>query len=1435
MAAAAPSQVLDFEALLSRDYRPARVSRLVINDLYQKQPTKGSAATSQSSWNTNNRKESEEDVRRKRADEETSRLVMSLVSQTPAFMRHLPLDEQLKLQKQSSSLLSKTKNNKTNNSFASDPRNIPQEFHLVNLMDWEKQIDWDGSLSANMKASDPLELIQRPRNPHLDNLTFDDCFSADPSVLLEKARKAPLILELSVAGQSVANHVYQNSALSAQRPLLASQTDEYQNRLDRDWSGHMGITSTAELSSATKVKSSSLHGNKEQMEAQIAERQKKRAEMAIDKTNRVTQAMATVAAMGGGRGRTITSSLMGPGGTERTGRPSRLMGSASHEAEYVEQLDLVTSHTLSRDLSKVMLRQFHRPKLPFRLVRPDMIWQFQIRYKPTSKKGTDESKSSYQSITMGTHPGALSKSKIRTESDLSPTEGNLILIEYSEERPPIFLTKGMASKIVNYYRGDKTHCPVSAGGGDRPARRKRDGETKDAAQGGKDRLPRLEGPNRKTSILDWVGKLPKRSQRDRSEQEAIDILPEGVTEILHPKQHGPFLGDIEEGATVTGMITNLFVAPMFRHEPESSDFLMILNKMNNNAASGERDVMGVVLRDFPTSCFTVGQTEPRARVHAPNSQGERNFLGPWISYQIARALTRSQANGGGLSFEELHHSVLPNLEIPANTLRQRLKQVAEFDKNTQIWTTKPIGCDDYQGLEAFGNEIPPEGEACFDSARAASRRLSDLGLNQLISGTHTVASVGLTFVYLVSQLNTIRELTRKTKKLAELSRSNKSIQPAQLALYEKAASELESLQKSLRQKHEIAKFIYEELQLTPWHLTGEFIEVHKKGDGTGMMKLTGLGDPSGQGEGFSFLREVDSKPVKSIGANNDALSEQVKKITGTDCDLRKLTMKQMAALLRHYGMDDKYINTLKRWDRVHVIRDLSTKFASDGVGDGLERFARGEKLKLSEQKQMYHDRIQVIWKRQLAALSMDTSDKAGGAPGPDGMITAEANADDATALQGAQLKSTQRSEKDEESSDSDSDDDDDLAAALEEEMIHRAETNELVAAHGTGGKDVYRDLNRAAQDKDLTTDAREFAALKRQREEDRQTQEGLQAMGLKSDATASGVGRQVIRKRVTKTHPDGRQTITFKFIVQPNEVGRVIAHLQSMPKPRVGPLDEAKLEQGSDEKPPGHAMFQDEDDFEYSSKGRMISNRRRVPGKKKEGQANPRGRVLQLGKLKTKVSTEERMRKRQREEDEMEVYSVSVKRKGTSNRRERGSIRDRRPHVIFAERLESIRASLESRPMVGPFLKPVNRKLIPNYYEAISHPIDLSTIRDKINRYEYRTADGLVKDFELMKDNAAKFNGPADVIAVEAAAIFEFVRDQIESQRAELSELEEAVKEQMEGKPKKKRKKNEDKKSKASYGNAARVSGFDVMLGDVSHFHGGDSDSDESFSGAFNA
>jgi transcription initiation factor TFIID subunit 1 len=343
-------------------------------------------------------------------------------------------------------------------------------------------------------------------------------------------------------------------------------------------------------------------------------------------------------------------------------------------------------------------------------------------------------------------------------------------------------------------------------------------------------------------------------------------------------------------------------------------------------------------------------------------------------------------------------------------------------------------------------------------------------------------------------------------------------------------------------------------------------------------------------------------------------------------------MKQMGRILKSYGMTDKQIQTLKRWDRVHVIRDLSTKAASDGIGDGLERFARGEKMKLSEQKQMYRERINLIWKRENAVLSSENGDGRGGDAAP----SDPTEADDSAARAAAQKKKEEEAKED---SDSESDDDD-FAADLEEEMMDRTETNQLVAGQ-TGGNTSLGQLRNATQDSDLTNDARQLAALKRQREEERAAQEGLSAL-TPAERTAMevpNVNRKIIRQRIMKTYPDGRQTIIFKFITQPQEVTKIMQRLTRAEEDRDNPSTRRNYKRPDylpdNEKPIGHAMFEDEDDFDFTSRGRSAQKkkgRRAASGSR----STSRKRGLQLGKLKTKVSKEQRVKKRKREEDEME-------------------------------------------------------------------------------------------------------------------------------------------------------------------------------------------------------
>ena len=40
----------------------------------------------------------------------------------------------------------------------------------------------------------------------------------------------------------------------------------------------------------------------------------------------------------------------------------------------------------------------------------------------------------------------------------------------------------------------------------------------------------------------------------------------------------------------------------------------------------------------------------------------------------------------------------------------------------------------------------------------------------------------------------------------------------------------------------------------PWNTTEAFVKSHLERDGNGRMELQGIGDPSGRGEGYSFVR-----------------------------------------------------------------------------------------------------------------------------------------------------------------------------------------------------------------------------------------------------------------------------------------------------------------------------------------------------------------------------------------------------------------------------------------------------------------------------------------------------------------------------------------------------------------------------------------------------
>lgn len=66
--------------------------------------------------------------------------------------------------------------------------------------------------------------------------------------------------------------------------------------------------------------------------------------------------------------------------------------------------------------------------------------------------------------------------------------------------------------------------------------------------------------------------------------------------------------------------------------------------------------------------------------------------------------------------------------------------------------------------------------------------------------------------------------------------------------------------------------------------------------------------------------------------------------------------------------------------------------------------------------------------------------------------------------------------------------------------------------------------------------------------------------------------------------------------------------------------------------------------------------------------------------------------------------------------------------------------ALEAKDTSEIFREPVNTEEVPDYLDIVKHPMDLSTMREKLQRAEYSTLEQMEADFDLMIQNCLAYN-----------------------------------------------------------------------------------------------
>ncbi|BGP15944.1 hypothetical protein JCM10213_003625 [Rhodosporidiobolus nylandii] len=96
-------------------------------------------------------------------------------------------------------------------------------------------------------------------------------------------------------------------------------------------------------------------------------------------------------------------------------------------------------------------------------------------------------------------------------------------------------------------------------------------------------------------------------------------------------------------------------------------------------------------------------------------------------------------------------------------------------------------------------------------------------------------------------------------------------------------------------------------------------------------------------------------------------------------------------------------------------------------------------------------------------------------------------------------------------------------------------------------------------------------------------------------------------------------------------------------------------------------------------------------------------------------------------------------------------------------RMREVLAEAKALDKQHYFLRPVDRVSVPDYYDVIKHPMDWSTMADKLDRHEYASAEDFVGDVNLVLNNARRYNKPYSPVHKAALRVLEQVSSSLDA------------------------------------------------------------------------
>ncbi|XP_076774484.1 transcription initiation factor TFIID subunit 1 isoform X6 [Arvicanthis niloticus] len=716
--------------------------------------------------------------------------------------------------------------------------------------------------------------------------------------------------------------------------------------------------------------------------------------------------------------------------------------------------------------------------------------------------------------------------------------------------------------------------------------------------------------------------------------------------------------------------------------------------------------------------FVVGQQCPLFEVPGPNSKRANTHIRDFLQVFIYRLFWKSKDRPRRIRMEDIKKAFPSHSE---SSIRKRLKLCADFKRtgmDSNWWVLK----SDFRlpTEEEIRAMVSPEQCCAYYSMIAAEQRLKDAGYGE------------------------------------------KSF----------FAPEEEN-------EEDFQMKIDDEVRTAPWNTTRAFIAAMK---GKCLLEVTGVADPTGCGEGFSYVK-IPNKPTQQ---KDDKEPQPVKKtVTGTDADLRRLSLKNAKQLLRKFGVPEEEIKKLSRWEVIDVVRTMSTEQARSGEGP-MSKFARGSRFSVAEHQERYKEECQRIFDLQNKVLSstevLSTDTDSSSAEDSD---FEEMGKNIENMLQNKKTSSQ-------------------LSREREEQERKELQRMLLAAGSAAGGNNHRDDDTASVTSLNSSATGRCLKIYRTFRDE-----EGKEYVRCETVRKAAVIDAYV-RIRTTKDEEFIRKFALFdeqhreemrkerrriqeqlRRLKRNQEKEKLKGPPEKKPK-KMKERPDLKLKCGAcgaighmrtnkfcplyyqTNAPPSNPVAMTEEQEEELEKT-VIPN-------DNEELIKVEGTKIVLGKQLIESADEVRRKSLVLKFPKQQLPPKKKRRVGTTVHcdylnRPHKSIHRRRtdPMVTLSSILESIINDMRDLPNTYPFHTPVNAKVVKDYYKIITRPMDLQTLRENVRKRLYPSREEFREHLELIVKNSATYNGPKHSLTQISQSMLDLCDEKLKEKEDKLARLEKAI------------------------------------------------------------